>query len=364
MIPYGDPNPTTHFKNVFDIGEYGLGPLTNSLSLGCDCVGEIRYLDAVTQQLTGDLFEIPNAICIHEEDYGLLWKHTDQRGRVDRARSRRLVISSIATVGNYEYGFFWYLYQDGTWQFEAKLTGIVHSAGWVVRRALAVLAAARRGLRDEPPPALLLRAARPRRRRHGQHGVPGRGGLRAWGPGNPDGDAFRPERRTFTRESDGRSDLKPETARRFRVENPARPNRIGDAGRRTSWCRAIGGADAAARLVGAQARAVHRPQPLGHAVPRRRALSGRRVPEPARGRRRPAGWTGADRPLEGEDVVLWYVFGAHHFPRLEDWPVMPVAYCGFTLRPVGFFERESGARRAAAGGTARTDRRSPLACPR
>ena len=28
-----------------------------------------------------------------------------------------------------------------------------------------------------------------------------------------------------------------------------------------------------------------------------------------------------------------------HFPRPEDWPVMPVATCGFTLRPVGFFDR-------------------------
>ena len=25
VIPYGDPNPTTHFKNVFDTGEYGMG---------------------------------------------------------------------------------------------------------------------------------------------------------------------------------------------------------------------------------------------------------------------------------------------------------------------------------------------------
>src|SRR5207248_7089915 len=40
-------------------------------------------------------------------------------------RSRRLVISFIATVGNYEYGFYWYLYQDGTIQYEAKLTGIM-----------------------------------------------------------------------------------------------------------------------------------------------------------------------------------------------------------------------------------------------
>ena len=38
-------------------------------------------------------------------------------------RSRRLVLSFIATVGNYEYGFFWYFYQDGTIQFESKLTG-------------------------------------------------------------------------------------------------------------------------------------------------------------------------------------------------------------------------------------------------
>ncbi|MEO9174774.1 MAG: tyramine oxidase, partial [Gaiellales bacterium] len=131
VIPYGDPNPTVHFKNVFDTGEYGMGPMTNSLALGCDCLGEIRYLDAVSNGIAGEPLVIPNAICIHEEDDNLLWKHTNRFGRVDRARSRRLVISSIATVGNYEYGYFWYLYQDASWQFEAKLTGVVHTAGWI-----------------------------------------------------------------------------------------------------------------------------------------------------------------------------------------------------------------------------------------
>ncbi len=38
-------------------------------------------------------------------------------------------MSCIATVGNYEYGFYWYLYQDGSIEFEGKLTGIVHTAG-------------------------------------------------------------------------------------------------------------------------------------------------------------------------------------------------------------------------------------------
>jgi primary-amine oxidase len=50
-------------------------------------------------------------------------------------------------------------------------------------------------------------------------------------------------------------------------------------------------------------------------------------------------WTSADRPLVGEDVVVWYTFGHHHVPRPEDWPVMPVATAGFLLKPVGFFER-------------------------
>ena len=92
VIPYGDPNPTVHFKNVFDTGEYGMGPLVNALELGCDCVGEITYMDAACVDNAGHVVTLPNAICIHEEDYGILWKHHDDNtGRTDVARSRRLV---------------------------------------------------------------------------------------------------------------------------------------------------------------------------------------------------------------------------------------------------------------------------------
>ena len=69
---------------------------------------------------------IKNAICMHEEDHGILWKHADWRtGKTEVRRSRRLVISMIATVGNYEYGYYWYLYQDGTIEYEVKLTGVI-----------------------------------------------------------------------------------------------------------------------------------------------------------------------------------------------------------------------------------------------
>src|SRR5262245_41064829 len=76
----------------------------------------------------GKAVVIKNAICLHEEDVGLLWKHTDWRNNQTEARrSRRLSASFIATVGNYEYGFFWHLYQDGTIQCDVKLTGVMNT---------------------------------------------------------------------------------------------------------------------------------------------------------------------------------------------------------------------------------------------
>jgi primary-amine oxidase len=40
---------------------------------------------------------------MHEEDFGLLWKHVDYRTNHSEARrSRRLVISFLTTVVNYE----------------------------------------------------------------------------------------------------------------------------------------------------------------------------------------------------------------------------------------------------------------------
>ncbi|MYJ01406.1 MAG: tyramine oxidase, partial [Chloroflexi bacterium] len=132
VVPYGDASVGHYFKNAFDSGECGIGRLVNSLELGCDCLGEIAYLDGVVTDERGGARTIENAICIHEEDVGLLWKHTyrhpDERGSQSwLRRSRRLVISTIATVDNYDYGFYWYFYQDGSWEHEVKATGIVQT---------------------------------------------------------------------------------------------------------------------------------------------------------------------------------------------------------------------------------------------
>ena len=128
VVPYGDPGEQYYRKNAFDIGEYGLGMLANSLALGCDCLGVIYYFDFPLVDSHGNVTPLKNAVCLHEEDFGILWKHTDWRtGQSEVRRSRRLSVSFIATVGNYEYGFYWYFYQDGSIQCEIKLTGIMNT---------------------------------------------------------------------------------------------------------------------------------------------------------------------------------------------------------------------------------------------
>ena len=128
MVPYADPKASSYHKNVFDLGEYGVGMMANSLALGCDCLGTIQYFDGHMCDSRGRVVTIKNAICLHEEDFGMLWKHTDWRTSDSEVRrSRRLAVSMVATVGNYDYGFYWYLYQDGTIQMEVKLTGIMNS---------------------------------------------------------------------------------------------------------------------------------------------------------------------------------------------------------------------------------------------
>ena len=69
---------------------------------------------------------------MHEEDFGLLWKHYDaSTEHAETRRMRRLVVSFIITIGNYDYAFYWYLYLDGTIEAEVKATGVMLTQGLV-----------------------------------------------------------------------------------------------------------------------------------------------------------------------------------------------------------------------------------------
>jgi hypothetical protein len=41
-------------KAALDAGDYGLGFAANSLELGCDCLGDVTYFDAVVNNAAGE----------------------------------------------------------------------------------------------------------------------------------------------------------------------------------------------------------------------------------------------------------------------------------------------------------------------
>ncbi len=339
-IPYADTNPTVVFKNAFDIGEYGIGPYANSLALGCDCLGEIRYLDADVHDSHGRAQTIRNAICLHEEDTGILWKHHDWRsGATDVRRARRLVISTIVTVGNYEYGLYWYLTLDGGVAFEAKLTGVLHTAGVAPGEesssATLVAPGVSAGYHQHFFCARLdLDVDGERNRLVEVNSRP-----EPPGPANPHLQAFRAEETPLASELAAQRMIDPLSGRRWRVVNPARRNRMGGP---VAYELVPG--DNVGLMADEESEFARRARFMTRhlwATPYRRDErypAGDYPNQHAGGDGLPR-WTAADRSLEDADIVLWYVFGSHHVPRLEDWPVMPVVTCGFQLRPLGFFDR-------------------------
>jgi primary-amine oxidase len=342
VVPYGETTPGHRWKNAFDSGELGLGrfPFVNSLELGCDCLGEIRYLDAIIANDQGDPITINNAICIHEEDYGILWKHFDSHTfTTEVRRSRRLVVSSIHTVGNYEYGFYWYFYLDGTLQLEVKLTGILQTMGVAPG--------------DTPTHSTLIAP---------QIGAPVHQHLFCFrldfdidgvensvyetelagappSDDNPFGNALVPTARLLATESEAQRLADLARGRGWRVVNP---NRLNAVGQPTGY-RLVPGASATTLLASPDA-----------AVYKRATFATRNLwvtpfsadearaagyPNLSAGGDGLPSYTAGDRSIENTDVVVWYSFGVNHVPRPEDWPVMPVEYAGFTLQPVGFFDQ-------------------------
>jgi primary-amine oxidase len=338
FVPYGDPGPMHYRKLVLDEGEYGIGLLTNSLELGCDCLGEIAYLDGVVNDNDGKAVTLPNAVCLHEEDHGIAWKHTDFRtGYVEVRRMRRMVVSSIVTVGNYEYAYYWYLYQDGTIEYEIKLSGVIsngvvrpgetpehgvvvapgvygphHQHFFNVRLDMAVDGAANRVYEVTP-------TADPA------------------GPLNPVGNAWRAQEVLIADETMARREADPLAGRYWKITNDDVKNELGQP-------------------VAYKLMPNHVIRPFAHpgsAVARRapfmfsplwvtahdrdelfatgdypnQAAGGQGLPE----------FAAKERNLTDTDVVLWFTFGTNHVARPEDWPVMPVHPIGFKLLPAGFF---------------------------
>jgi len=340
VVPYGDPSPAHYWQGTFDAGDFGIGRGVNSLEPGCDCLGVIRYFDVTIHDDRGEPLVIPRAVCMHEEDYSILWKHWDFiDGHTEVRRQRRLVLSFIGTNLNYEYGYYWYFYLDGTIELEVKLTGVMQT------KAL--------GDRPEDPYSSIV--------------APGVGAMyhqhlfnaridmdvdgtvntvhemdlapAPAGPANPWGNAMVVRSTPLVSESSARRRGDSAAGRTWVVMSSQRRNGLGQP----TGYRLIPQASPLL-LAGPDTSLGKRAAFARHHLwvtafdPEERHAGGEYPNQHPGGLGLPE-WTAADRPIEAQDVVLWHTFGISHIPRPEDWPVMPVEACGFRLCPWGFFDR-------------------------
>ncbi|AXJ09125.1 primary-amine oxidase [Arthrobacter sp. PM3] len=336
-VPYRDPGVDHYRRTAFDVGEWGLGFMTTSLELGCDCLGEVRYLDAVMHNSAGEPYTIKNAICIHEEDAAVLWKHMDHNGSTEVRRMRRLVVSFHVTVANYEYLVYWRFYQDGNIECEVRATGIMvvtrfaegqdHPCGTLVDdRTYAPFhqhfLVARMDLDIDGPANTVYRSE--------TEMVP-------MGPDNPYGLALHQTKTPITIE--GPDDYNWETQRSWVVANDNSRNGLG-----TPVSYKLVPSGTFPSFFDPSSPIFQRAEVIGHTVwvtpnhAEERWPAGEFVNQGGGGLGMPE-WVRQGRSVENTDVVLWYTFGIHHITRPEEWPVMPVDTVAFWLKPVGFFDR-------------------------
>ena len=340
VVPYRDPSIDHYRRTAFDIGEWGLGFMTQSLELGCDCRGEIRYLDAVLHDSSGEPYTIANAICLHEEDSAVGWKHVDHGAHGPSAevrRQRRFVVSFHVTVANYEYITYWRFYEDGNIECEVRATGIMvvthveegqpHPHGTLVdERTYAPyhqhFLVARLDLEPDGRTNTVVRSETV---------------VDPIGPDNPLGLGIRQVSTPIAVE--GHDDFRWESQRAWKVVNEQSLNGLGTP---VSYKLVPGGAipsffDPASPVL-------QRAQVIGHTVwvtphdAEERWPAGEFVNQSRVDHGLPE-WVQQGRSTADTDVVLWYTFGIHHITRPEDWPVMPADIVSFWLKPVGFFDR-------------------------
>jgi len=338
VVPYADPTANHFWKSAFDAGEYGLGKLANALELGCDCLGHIHYFDVPAADDLGRPMVMKNAICMHEEDYGVLWKHYEFRNDTfEVRRSRRLVVSSFATVGNYDYGFYWYLYQDGTIQLETKLTGIIQTAAVAPGKAYPWGGMVAEGLGGPTHQHFfnvrLHMMVDGERNSVTEHEFK----PRPWGKDNPYGNVFDTTSQTLYRERDAVREADARTGRYWKIINPNVTNSVGTP---TGYKLVVQPSPLMLAQEGSfvRSRGAFATKHLWvtRYAPEERYASGDFPNQHAGGDGLPK-YIAGNRPIENEDIVVWHSFGHTHVCKPEDFPVMPVEYAGFMLKPSGFF---------------------------
>ncbi|PQE33946.1 Copper amine oxidase 1 protein [Rutstroemia sp. NJR-2017a WRK4] len=341
-VPYADARSPFFRKQAFDFGDGGAGNCANNLELGCDCLGVIKYFDGTKTESNGTVSVSPNVICLHEQDNGIGWKHTNWRtGRAVVTRHRELVVQFIITLANYEYIFAYKFDQSGGITVETRATGIVSvvsidagkkseygnvvSPGVLAQNHQHVFCVRIDPAIDGHANSVLVEES---------HAVP------MSEERNPYGNFYEVVQTPITKSQ--WIDAAPQHNRVIKMVNPNKKNTISgkNVGYKftpapTQMLLAQKESIQAQRATFAQHHVwitKYRDGELyaggRYTLQSRKEIDG--VGDAAE--------RGDELVKEGDDVVVWNSFGLTHNPRVEDWPVMPVEIHELHIKPADFFE--------------------------
>jgi len=126
LTGYGEPDQFWSWMLTLDEGIFGFGYLSMPAQAGQQVPANAVTLGAVMPDSTLPRFSqlFADRIYVYERDGGTLINYRE-RGRSVHARATELVIGSVVSLGNYVYGLNWVFKQDGSFAFEAELSGSI-----------------------------------------------------------------------------------------------------------------------------------------------------------------------------------------------------------------------------------------------
>ncbi|CAG8983471.1 hypothetical protein HYALB_00000640 [Hymenoscyphus albidus] len=339
-VPYADPRAPYHRKHAFDFGDAGAGRTANNLALGCDCLGAVRYIDAMLVSPEGKPDVSKNVVCIHEQDDGILWKHTNLiTGRAVVVRNRKLIIQYIITLGNYEYIFAYHFDLAGGISVETRPTGIMSPVSIEENKFSNYGNVVGKGILAQNHQHIFAVRIDPAIDGHNntvvtQDSIP----IPMNPDTNPHGNAY--EVRTTTVETSTHIDASPFTNRVIKISNPSIKNTTSGnpvAYKFTPSPSQLLLADPSSLAASRAKFATHHVWVTKHKD--YEFWAGGEFTNQAEVERGGCFDAAArNDDIQNTDLVVWAVFGFTHNPRVEDWPVMPVEKHELHFTPADFFD--------------------------
>ncbi len=348
FVPYMDPSFGWYHRNFIDAGEYTAGGLTKPLLKGLDAPDYAHYMNGLAIHDNGRPKPIPNMIAIFERETGdPSWRHYSNAMEPESRVKRDLVVRCAAVLGNYDYIFDWIFQQDGSIKVLVGATGIAEAKASIQKDATSPSENGKPGDaygRFVDPHVIAV---------NHDHYFSFRLDMDVDGETNSlQLDRLRTEtlpeelpRRSVwvsqpmiaKTESEAKLKINLDKPTLWRVVSNTRKNHVGYP---TSYQLMPGKTgntllsedDYPRKRVGfinyhLWATPYQSNERFAAGDFPTLSLPGKGLPE----------WTSKNRSIENKDIVLWYTIGMHHMVRAEDWPVMPVLWHSFELRPFDFF---------------------------